>query len=345
MTNSKAPKQILIIARRYMGDNVFTSPVVIYPLLADEARQIVVLQYNKLPQKIYNDIDPLLKSRITFVNYDGFCKTVIKLRALGCFDIVINLSKTSFSRRLLTLCLRAKVRYNTFFSPVKCNKIANGKRVRTYKFADNAFMFFSNFTNKLLGANFSYKDVNLLHQDAGKEDKGYVLLCPGASGAYKTWSLQNFIDLSLALQTKGQRVWVLSGSAKSELIAAERIPAEKIITGEAEFSDIKHIIKNAGLVVANDSGFMHLSAMLGVQTLGVFAQNSPEVYGYPFMPNFKSITAKGLVCHPCGHAKAFKLCPFNNSNAAAKQMPLACIASISVKDVLFSMESFFKMPL
>ena len=65
------------------------------------------------------------------------------------------------------------------------------------------------------------------------------------------------------------------------------------------------IISKCNLVIANDSGPMHISAALGVPTLGIFGPTNPKAHG-PYSPNSDYIIKEDLDCIICNKL----VCPF-----------------------------------
>ena len=54
------------------------------------------------------------------------------------------------------------------------------------------------------------------------------------------------------------------------------------LTGETEIEELAYLITHARLIVANDSGPIHLAAALGVPVVALFGPTQPERFGpYP----------------------------------------------------------------
>jgi heptosyltransferase III len=66
-------------------------------------------------------------------------------------------------------------------------------------------------------------------------------------------------------------------------------------------------LKHSALVIANDSGPMHIAAALGVPTIGIFGPTNPQHHG-PFGPNGGYIIKSDLHCIMCNALK----CPYGH---------------------------------
>ena len=84
------------------------------------------------------------------------------------------------------------------------------------------------------------------------------------------------------------------------------------------------MISKCDLVIANDSGPMHISAALGVSTLGIFGPTNPKAHG-PYSQNSDYVIKDDLDCIICNKL----ICPFEHE----------CMRELSVELVLGKVES------
>jgi len=72
-------------------------------------------------------------------------------------------------------------------------------------------------------------------------------------------------------------------------------------TGKLRINQSASLVKNAKLVIANDTGLMHIAAAFHKKILSVWGNTSPELGMYPYLPGEGSeiIEVKGLPCRPC----------------------------------------------
>ena len=84
------------------------------------------------------------------------------------------------------------------------------------------------------------------------------------------------------------------------------------------------MISKSNLVIANDSGPMHISAALGVPTLGIFGPTNPKAHG-PYSPNSDYIIKKDLDCIICNKL----VCPFQHE----------CMTQLDVKLIIVKIKA------
>lgn len=72
-------------------------------------------------------------------------------------------------------------------------------------------------------------------------------------------------------------------------------------TGKLRFNQSASLVKNARLVISNDTGLMHIAAAFHKKILSVWGNTTPELGMYPYLPGEGSeiLEIKGLKCRPC----------------------------------------------
>lgn len=109
-------------------------------------------------------------------------------------------------------------------------------------------------------------------------------LCPCSAKANKNWTLEGYVALCKFAQSKGMRVVLLGGKSKLELetckAIAEQCPNEVLnLCGETNLRELAGFLSVAKLVVAPDSGSMHLASALGTPVIGLFARHDEKRVG------------------------------------------------------------------
>lgn len=81
-------------------------------------------------------------------------------------------------------------------------------------------------------------------------------------------------------------------------------------TGKLRINQSASLVKNARLVIANDTGLMHIAAAFHKKILSVWGNTSPELGMYPYLPAEGSeiLEVKGLSCRPCSKL-GYNECP------------------------------------
>lgn len=72
-------------------------------------------------------------------------------------------------------------------------------------------------------------------------------------------------------------------------------------TGQLRINQSASLVKNARLVISNDTGLMHIAAAFHKKILSVWGNTSPELGMFPYLPATGSeiLEVKGLSCRPC----------------------------------------------
>jgi ADP-heptose:LPS heptosyltransferase len=112
-------------------------------------------------------------------------------------------------------------------------------------------------------------------------------LAPTANWAGKTWAPDRFVELLRRLLAPGApfagaRVAVFAAPHERALAAPvmKAVPAGRLIdvTGERDLLTVAAALRRTRLVIAHDSGLMHMAATVGVPTLGLFGPSYPSLY-------------------------------------------------------------------
>ena len=155
---------------------------------------------------------------------------------------------------------------------------------------ETAKVFTENYINKILPTK---PKLNLNSRTLNEAKKKFnltnhvnnIVLGISASGPTKRWDIENYINLAIKLN-KNQNCKFLIAASKDDQEIIDKIKKSEI--GEHCFSlenlsiqEILPIIKNCNLYIGNDTGFMHISAALGVKSIGIFVDSPAYSYsGY-----------------------------------------------------------------
>jgi len=136
--------------------------------------------------------------------------------------------------------------------------------------------------------------------DTAGGSRGFIVLNPGAAWPNKRWPPERFGALAAALRDRtGLRSLVTWGPSERELAnavvsasagAASLAPATSV-------SDLAVLMREAALVVAGDTGPLHIAAAMGTPLVGLYGPTWPERNG-PWDPKDVVISrANACVCH------------------------------------------------
>ena len=120
-----------------------------------------------------------------------------------------------------------------------------------------------------------------------------VALVPGTRWPSKKWPARSFATLAGQLSRVGVRCIVLGSREDREdgsAIAAAAPKAVSDLTGRTSLAETAAVMRRCALVVANDSGPMHLAAALGVPVVALFGPTDPVRTG-PYGPGHVVIEA------------------------------------------------------
>ncbi len=118
-------------------------------------------------------------------------------------------------------------------------------------------------------------------------DKPIALINPGAGWGAKRWPLERYAAVAFALAGRGFRVLVNAGPSEEAL--AESVRAHSAGAAQPVSCSVAQLIaltRRAALVIAGDTGPLHLACALGRPVVGIYGPTDPARNG-PFGTRFK----------------------------------------------------------
>ncbi len=127
------------------------------------------------------------------------------------------------------------------------------------------------------------KTDNIL-QDAGIGiDDKLIVLNPGGNWPPKRWPKENYAKACKELDRLYRKKIVLTGALKDKELAEEiiRLSSTRAINmcGRTTLKELAAIMRRASLVIANDSGPMHIAVSQKAPTIAIFGPTSKEITG------------------------------------------------------------------
>jgi heptosyltransferase-2 len=149
-----------------------------------------------------------------------------------------------------------------------------------------------------------------------------VGIAPGAAfGPAKRWLPERFAGLADRLIGALNADVLIFGSAAERPLAEEIASSMKhtptIVAGETSLRQLLSLMAGCRLIVANDSGPMHLAAAMGIPLVAVFGSTDERATG-PLGTRIR-IVKQDVECSPCGRRE----CPID----------FRCMADLSVEEV------------
>jgi heptosyltransferase-2 len=155
-----------------------------------------------------------------------------------------------------------------------------------------------------------------------------VGLCPGAEyGPAKRWLPERFAETALAISAKRPVRWVLFGTATDSEAggAIEKALGGQCVNriGQTTLDELIVELRECALLLTNDTGTMHLAALLGVPVVAVFGSTEPRLTG-PLGTSHHVIRHQ-VECSPC----FLRECPID----------FRCMKAVSVEEVVAAISS------
>jgi lipopolysaccharide heptosyltransferase II len=154
----------------------------------------------------------------------------------------------------------------------------------------------------------------------GRGDK--IALCPGAEyGPAKRWLPERFAAVAAAISATRPIQWTLFGTANDagvgEVIATAW--GEKCVNriGQTSLDQLIDELRTCRLLLTNDTGTMHLAALLGLPTVSIFGSTEPRMTAP--LGEGHAIIRHHVECSPC----FLRECPID----------FRCMKSVSVEEV------------
>jgi heptosyltransferase-2 len=127
-------------------------------------------------------------------------------------------------------------------------------------------------------------------------------LCPGAEyGPAKRWPAEWFAAVARRVSERRACVWEIYGTAAdagvARSIAAGAGDAVRDRTGQTTLAELIAGLRACRLLVTNDTGTMHLAALLGIPVVAIFGSTEPRLTGP--MGGGHTVIRHHAECSPC----------------------------------------------
>ncbi|NNE10208.1 MAG: glycosyltransferase family 9 protein, partial [Gemmatimonadetes bacterium] len=164
---------------------------------------------------------------------------------------------------------------------------------------------------------------------SGRGVPGAIVLAPGAGRPTKQWPASKFAKLAhILLEEFPDRSLVLAGGPGEDALIARIDPGgtERVqaLVG-APFSGLAAHLRDAALVISNDSGILHFAEAVGTPVIALFGPTTKEL-GFAPAGTRSTRIEKDLACRPCS-LHGSDTCPLPDRSHR-------CMEDISVEEVL-----------
>jgi ADP-heptose:LPS heptosyltransferase len=146
-------------------------------------------------------------------------------------------------------------------------------------------------------------DLAEAHAVAGVPDRPRAALHPGATDTRRRWPPERFAAVADGLAAEGYEVVVTGTSAERELVervqAAARVTVRPLV-GVLSLGGLGGLYAECALVIANDTGPIHLAAAVGTPTVGIFWVGNLINCATPLRARHRPIVSWTVHCPVCG---------------------------------------------
>ncbi len=148
-------------------------------------------------------------------------------------------------------------------------------------------------------------------------------LCPGAEyGPAKRWLRERFAEVAAKISAQSSAQWVLFGT-KNDAALGDQIAAtidDHCVNriGQTTLDELIDELRECRLLLTNDTGTMHLAALLSVPVVAIFGSTEPRLTGP--LGNGHIILRHHVECSPCFLRK----CPID----------FRCMKAVSTQEVV-----------
>lgn len=151
-----------------------------------------------------------------------------------------------------------------------------------------------------------------------------VAIAPGARWATKRWPAERFAAVADALSAEGYRIVLCGGPSDRDAFAAFRAASRARVAADLSFLPLDALaaaLSRVRLLVACDSGPVHLATAVGTPALALFGPTSTARWGPP--PPGRALALE-LACAPCSNHGG-DYCPEGHHRCLADLTPEAVV--------------------
>lgn len=127
-------------------------------------------------------------------------------------------------------------------------------------------------------------------------------LCPGAEyGPAKRWLPERFAEAAAKITAQSSAQWILLGTKQDAAIGQQiaAVIGDHCVNriGQTTLEQLIDELRRCSLLLTNDTGTMHLAALLGVPVVAVFGSTEPRLTGP--LGNGHTVLRHHVECSPC----------------------------------------------
>jgi ADP-heptose:LPS heptosyltransferase len=148
-------------------------------------------------------------------------------------------------------------------------------------------------------------------REEGKAADFTIAIAPFSNSDLRNWPAEHYVKLIGLLFDRFDCTILLLGSPQqAEALdrLAENVEKPKKIrnlAGETSWPELPALLRQADLVICNNSGIAHIAAASGARTLAIYSASHPPAEWGPRGPRSHALMAV-VACSPCGYDRLFE---------------------------------------
>ncbi len=159
-----------------------------------------------------------------------------------------------------------------------------------------------------------------LWNSAGLESQQAVFLCPGAKHFTKRWPVEYWSLLARKL-SREHRIVLVGGTGDTGACAQiAKYSGALDYSGKLSLVESVAMMRNASIVVTNDSFLMHAANAVGKKIVAIFGSSVREFGFFPYGVRNTILEMEGMKCRPCSHVGR-ESCPKGHFNCMLEIKP------------------------
>lgn len=316
----KSISKILVVRLSSIGDIILTTPL-LRTLKSSYPEAKITFLIKKQYSELLNN-SPYIDELVQFDSTQGLAglKRIRERFRQEKFDLYLDIHK-NWRSHYLRMGLRVPV--TSYRKWIFRRSMLIWFKINLYKTIKPVYeRYFDSVSHLRIGydgkgTEISYPEASVqkarkLLAEAGYNfDKPLVVVCPSATYFNKKWKPEGFIETSRYL-VKEKSCFIIIHGGKDDVMLCNSIATSvgegsASLAGMLSLSESAALLKLATLVIANDSGLLHLAQSQKTPVVAIYGPTTRELGYFPLAEN-STVIETDLPCRPCTH-KGLNYCP------------------------------------
>lgn len=336
-SQNKEFKKIVIFQTAFLGDLLLTLPMIykIRQCYPKSFMAIVIRKENLNVVEGLKEIDLIILDEKTIYKYKSFFKILNTVRREK-FDVAI-IPHRSLRTALLAFFSKIPLRIGFDIKPISFFYNVKVPFKWSLHETERNIMLIDSITKD--------KEINfpkLINKNSLNYnfDKPTIVINPSSIWETKRWPAYKFAKLIEIIHKKYLVKPIIIGTQKEnkQVEEIEKYLSNKDIfinlCGKTSVEELINIIRNADLLITNDSGPMHIAVACNTNVVAIFGPTTKELGFFPYSKN-SIVVEEILKCRPC-RLHGSKRCPHKH---------FLCMKLVRIESVLNSIEKILKYKL